>query len=467
MPTIRRPVPPAAEPPAVSAPLPVESSPPQQHSLSALRVPDETTPTWELEMLVSGAVLFGLFQLPPLVSSAFTSTVPRLGAKAYLVAFESYLFGKAILYALIAGFVLHLASRAYWVALVGLDSVFPGGIRWERGTMGPVTREVFRARFASLPVRIERIDNFASVIFASAFGIAFLLLGGLTFVGALAGMTWLISHALLHDRGFQRVFVILLAVFAAGPPLAFAVDRRMGARLAPDSAGARIIRAAALFNYRLQGVAIHGPIIQTLYTNVRRSIVLPVMILTIFGAMTAGVLDLAAARNHLSFDGYGLLPRSGAGVIDYRYYGDQRTGDDRYATVPFIQSDVLRDPYVRLFVAYQPRRDDGALARACPAAPALAKASAATPAARQQVGADVLACLSGMRAVSLDGRGVDPGFRFFTDPQSGLKGLLGYISVDGLAKGRHVLVVQPMPLSPDAEQGDGLPVRPDSIPFRI
>lgn len=459
MPTIRRPGPPSPDPNAPAPPG--ERTATSEHSLSGLHVPEETTPTWELEMLVSGAVLFGLLQVPPVVSSAFASLVPRLSERAYLVVFEGTMFLKIILFALIGGFVVHLASRAYWVALVGLDSVFPGGIRWDQGTFGPITRDVFRTRFVSLPARIERIDNFASVLFAAAFGIVFLLLTGIVLLGSFAGIAFLATRWVFDGRLFRPLFYILMAIGIGVPLVAYTVDRRLGRKLARDGVVAKAISRVVRVAYRLQGVAIHGPITQTLLSNVRKRIMWPAMMLTMFAAVTAGVLDMAVARNVISVDSYGLLPASGPGVTDYRHYADQRLGDDVYATGPFIQSEVVRDPYVRLFVPYRPRRDDEALAQACPSvAPQLRRAGGD---ALTRADAALLACMSSVRAVSLDGRSVDPGFRFYTEPQSRLKGLLGYISTDGLAKGRHMLVVRAGPADSSARAGAAPPA--DSIPF--
>ncbi|HEX9106381.1 MAG TPA: hypothetical protein VF832_04125, partial [Longimicrobiales bacterium] len=205
-------------------------------------------------------------------------------------------------------------------------------------------------------------------------------------------------------------------------------------------------------------------ITQTLFTNVRKRIAWPAMILVLVGAIAAGVVDLLVSRNVLRLDGYGLLPRS-AGVLNYRYYADQRTGDDRYSGAPSIQSDVVHDPYLRLFVPYIPSRDDAVLERACPKE-LTADRSAAESAAGQTSSA-VLACMARLRAVALDGRALDADYRFFTDPQSGLRGLLGYVPLDGLPRGRHVLVVQRPPLAPDATRRDTLQFHADSIPFRL
>ena len=54
-----------------------------------------------------------------------------------------------------------------------------------------------------------------------------------------------------------------------------------------------------------------------------------------------------------------------------------------------------------------------------------------------------------------------------TDPQSGLRGLLGYIPVDGLARGRHVLAVQLQTVALGETRRNHAPLRADTIPFRL
>jgi hypothetical protein len=54
----------AAASPAVSPETTPSSVPPPADD--PLGLPRDTTPTWEIELLVSGAVLFGLLQLPSL-----------------------------------------------------------------------------------------------------------------------------------------------------------------------------------------------------------------------------------------------------------------------------------------------------------------------------------------------------------------------------------------------------------------
>src|SRR5919108_1772423 len=137
---------------------PLETGP-SDPELAAAGIPD-TSPTWELELLISGAVLFALFQIPGVLNSFFSRIEPHATTTMLSVLLFVQMYTKAIIYALIASFVVHLVGRAYWVGLVGLHSVFPKGVRWENFKSGPVTLEVYRGRLVSLPAIISRTDNF-------------------------------------------------------------------------------------------------------------------------------------------------------------------------------------------------------------------------------------------------------------------------------------------------------------------
>src|SRR5690349_17536070 len=121
---------------------------PADQELAAVGVPD-TSPTWELELLISGAVLFALFQIPSLLNGLFAHLEPHATTAIMAVLLLVQIYVKAIVYALIAAFVVHLIARAYWVGLVGLHSVFPNGVRWEEFKSGPVTLEVYKKRLVS------------------------------------------------------------------------------------------------------------------------------------------------------------------------------------------------------------------------------------------------------------------------------------------------------------------------------
>src|SRR5437764_873840 len=166
---------------------------PSDAELAASGIPD-TSPTWELELLISGAVLFALFQLPTVLNGFFARIEPHATSTMLSALLFVQIYVKAIVYALIASFVVHLVARAYWVGLVGLHSVFPKGVRWENFKSGPVTLEVYRSRLVSLPAIISRTDNFCSVIFSFAFLLVLLF----AFTVALTGVFSLVAYGVSH-----------------------------------------------------------------------------------------------------------------------------------------------------------------------------------------------------------------------------------------------------------------------------
>src|SRR5262245_61517168 len=120
------------EPPPEAHPVPAAAEPERRRGLLSGQL-------WELEMVIAGAVVFALVQLSQAMDAGFDRLAPHLptGGLAALVLLTYY--SKGILYALIACFLLNVAARAYWAGLLGLDAVFPEGIRWERLRYGPIT----------------------------------------------------------------------------------------------------------------------------------------------------------------------------------------------------------------------------------------------------------------------------------------------------------------------------------------
>jgi len=81
--------------------------------------------SWELELLISGGAVFTLVQLPDF----FWEWLTNIRIQTSLPGFHVYLVcGILGIKILTNGFILHLIMRAYWLAMVCLNFVYPGGI---------------------------------------------------------------------------------------------------------------------------------------------------------------------------------------------------------------------------------------------------------------------------------------------------------------------------------------------------
>lgn len=108
---------------------------------------------------------------------------------------------------------------------------------------------------------------------------------------------------------------------------------------------------------------------------------------------------------------------------------------------------MIRDPYVRLFLPYDARRDNARLRKACPDlqpfrgegfSSDLGNQGTLSPALARQL----LQCWSRLETVTLDGRPLTLDPLFYIDPGSGLHGRLAMIPISGLPPGRHQLVIR-------------------------
>jgi hypothetical protein len=415
------------------------------------QVPAKTTPTWEMELLVSGATIFGLLQLPELIDHGYFRTA-NLMPQAYAYLLQAiWMYSKIAVVTLALTFLAHLCLRGYWVALVGLDSVFPGGIRWERMDLGPIARD----RFASQPPAqqiaewIERADNRATRVFGTGVAFAMLMFAPLLLVSvALAG--GLLAQALLGERYAFHGFVGAFALVLGPRILVSTADRRFPRQLEASPRLRRALGAvAAVYNRFGFGVG-SNPLVALFASHAGR---------LRFVLSAVGLIVLVASAIILTSHGRGPFGAfAGIGARDpwsptsspAAFYGDQRDDPWTIAPLPYIPSRVAGGPYVELFVPFLPRLHGAALPVACPGL----DAAAADNRAR-------LDCLARIVAIRLDDAPIAVALDATTDPRTGQPGLLAMIPVAALAAGRHEISLN----EPDRRALDGAPPRRYRIPF--
>ena len=423
----------------------LSSGMPETPSPQAKRGVPETSPAWELEMLISGAIVVGLFQLPGLIASLFGRLEPHATLNSLVALSVLHMYILAAAYALIIVFTIHLAARAYWVALIGLNSVFPGGVRWAELKAGPAATDTYRRHFRALPSTIERIDNFCSVAFSFAFLIVAMLIYSIVLVGGASVIALGIANAFLRGQHVGAVATVTILLILAPTFAMRMLDRRFarthGTGAEPPRWLRRGMRVALLFNPTL----VVGPIMFTLMTNIGRRKIRAVTILALLAVVVIATIDRLNRADRIAFNGYDFFAMSRGHGVDYRFYQNQRAEDVSLDRVPYIQSDVISDRYVKLFVPYMPAIDNAAVAAGCPHimpldSPGLHMREYATVA--DSLAGPVLDCLAALHAVTLDGKPLaNPGFAFYEQPKTGQRGILAYIPADSLAPGRHEITV--------------------------
>lgn len=414
-------------------------------------VPRGTTPTWEIEMLLSGAVVFALLQVPAALDRSFDAASVRVGGAWGVASFLVYCYAKAIVYSLILTFVFHLAARAYWIALVGVNSVYPGGPRWDQARLGRLLLEETARSLAPMDQLIARADDRCSLIFAGGILLVLLALYSLMLTSIIGGAAYAFDQLLmppaLRGYAFWAVAVMVLV-----PMIVIGLVDRHGAKPLGEGRLSALIRRVHRFTARMPVLRFANPILLVIMSNRPKQRTYVLMTAALIGVLYFVIGEAMLRRESLRIDSYRYLPDQPTGLaIDSDHYETRRKS--AVSVLPYIQAEVIEGPYVRLFVPYNGERHEPALALACPNlepyATGLVRLGKRGELDEKRA-RETLRCFAQVLAIALDGTRIAAiDLNFANDAASEQRGVVAMIPVRDLAPGRHLLTVRRPPREED------------------
>jgi hypothetical protein len=416
--------------------------------------------TDELELLISGLALFALLALPGWMWERFEALFARMPVEVVAAVMVLLPILSGISYLMAMLFLAHLAVRAHWVGLIGLKSVFPGGVRWDRlEGVGPITLARMRARLPDLDRGIARADSIASTLFSlitfTAIALAILggwmtllfVLGGL-FGNVLGGTNWFINLAIST----------LFAAFIGAPLLRWLLDGLLARRfavLAQSRVYRALVQAVAWIERLFLPTRLIGATRLALQSHLLPRTFFASFVLAVFGIalvsnswfQSGRGFDLFGSQHYVAARDLQAGHRSG-------YFESQRIARDRARPVPMIPAPVIEQAWLPLFLPYVAVLDDPVLKLRCAAREEVeptdfdfsaADTEAAADARDRQAEdrtANASACVRRLWEVRLDGvvQSLD-NFTVGERADLGLRGLHGYLPLNGLAPGPHRLDV--------------------------
>lgn len=431
-------------------------------------MPARTTPTWEIEILLSGASAFALFQTYDALQKGLFDLIRRLSPEMVGLASALGTYLMTGVMALALGFIAHLAVRAFWAAAVGLHSIDPTGGLSRTRTVGPVQRALLAERWARMPQRIAELDDWATIVFAVSLGLAKmmigLIVGFLVAYGVAAGVAAASGGVVSIDAALIGLLVLLLGPYLA----ATLVDGQRGKKNLPALPWTRrvlsLYAAAGMTSEHNLGLQmmVHrissgersykGVIVTTLIMSILMIVVLVVPIIDRLGVGTLLRGEFPA------------LQAGQPQALRSVHYLD-RLPTDEVLKSPVIPSEVAKSGYLRLFIPYFAHWHDALLERCLGdhEKKRLDRDDAERTDWRLDpaINAAVLDCVAKTLPITLDGQPVTAPWVFAEDRRRDHRGFVVMIDLRDLPRGRHELAVtQP----PEALFEDE-PVVPWRIPF--
>ena len=163
--------------------------------------------SWQLELLISGLALFGIFEARFLLEEFahfidvqfFTQRI-----KFILIVFLFILNGAW--YIFIINLIIHIALRGLWIGAIGLRYVSED-IDYEHLNFSSYFEKLYTRRYKSFDDYIEELERVFSVIFAYTFLLFFILISGCLFV------LWTSLITILSDDLIASLVIMLYIFF--------------------------------------------------------------------------------------------------------------------------------------------------------------------------------------------------------------------------------------------------------------
>ncbi len=389
--------------------------------------------TDELELIISSLTIFALLSLPGWLFSKISSVYTHLSISWFIVGNIGSQILAGVSYGLAACFILHLVARAYWVGLIGLRSAFPDGINWSNTPgLGPMSRKHYRDTLPHIDIVIEKTDRFASSLFAV---ISLLTLNMLWFGAILTGC--LVLAGTIGERFGAPNFamgvcgLVLASIFIGAPVLLYLLDAQLASRM-PRLLESRLYGAFVRLLRHITGLAYPRrlvlPVQLTLQSNTRpfvvfATIVFSTVIIAVVGGTSARSWNNFTISEEFSYLGGEQVAQG----FRSTYYEDMPSSLDRLNGLPRVDSFNQNGSFVRLFLPYQPLRDNLVLDQLCGSA---------------DQAPNKVDCLRKLWEVSIDGTLVPmSNFEPAERADIGMRGLIGLVPTLGLDPGLHKIQV--------------------------
>ncbi len=405
--------------------------------------------TRELELLISAGLVFALLQLPAVLDGWWMRTSVHAGGPVFGTVFTIYYVGKLVSYGLIVAIASHFLLRGFWVAIMGLRSVFPGGVNREKLDQGEIFRKFYEERLMTLDEIERRVDRLAASIFAFVF-LFLLIFLMLSAWAAVAGLLAVLAAKITGNDGVMMpvligtfIFYVLLQSFVAS------VDRITKKRSVSPGVERLALRVLTVVHYTTFNF-LYAPVFFTFSSHTSRRKMSVLLVSFLYVMIGFFIVSIFYSRGILGFDSYAYYPAEAREQQLRAIHYDNLREEDVPAREPSIQSDVVEGDYLRLFVPYDAMEDNKRMRALCPDVTPLrgegffVNRRGKLPPARL---AELTACFDKVYQIALDGRPVQqPGFVFYRHPSGGVAGRLALLPAKTLTPGKHMLTVRHTPL---------------------
>ena len=386
--------------------------------------------SWNAELLITTLSIFAAIKLMDLLDWLTTVFIDIVDPSQYLIGSGILILSWFGVCLMISMFVIHFFLRAYWVGLLGLNSVFPDySVR--DSLYGALYTEKIIARLPSTKDSINKLDEICSLIFSVAFSLLFVYI----YVGILASIYLLLFNLLSPYLSSTVLFIPVYVFFAlyilAGLFLLIGKSKKFKEH---DTFQNWSVSIGMFLGYFMLGPFSKSTNQVTLViaSNIKKKKHLVNMIFFILMIGTVGSMFVIFTSNVTYMLNKNYYFNSVKAHPEY-YASENREID--FLLCPEIESDIIKSDVVRLFIPVFSHEDKYRESICDP----IYQSAFSSPSDRRKAKLD---CYSDVHVVSLNGVELDLDFLEYTHPKTEQGGIITYIPLKGVEEGQQELVIR-------------------------
>ena len=315
--------------------------------------------SWEVEILIVGFMLVILFQIPNTLAIQldivkFSTSLESMQSLMYS---GGQMLSLAVLrvcvHILMISFSLYIALRGFWVGILGLSSVYPKGINLQKLNYHEIfANKIKKYNFSDF---IVKIDHICSSIFSFSFLLSFSFMSLIIFLYEL--ILYVVIAAKISEITQELVFIdiiletililfVLLGLFYFINYFLFGIFKKI--KWKPF---AIFFNWIDLFFKHATLIFFYEQLYFAIISNTKKRYFLAIIIVySVFYSFST------SHRN----EHYFFPSEFSENLMYYSYYQDQilerKEYDEHiYPTNPFINSDIITNNYLKLYIPYIPK----------------------------------------------------------------------------------------------------------------
>lgn len=328
----------------------------EQELVTGVKFAELEARSWEMELLLSGFVLYGLFALPKLINQWFIDLIALrlLPDDSILFVLPPILLAGImfVISCLQVHFSIHLILRGFWIAVIGFRSLYTKRFNPEELDAGPALKSYLSRRELNLEIVIKKLNDASNYMFGMACFIALLGVSVSLFLGQFLLLLFLLSSI--------EFIPVILEIFMI---LGFLI---MGLLLGADFlSGGWIRRRKAkwvhvpyfwiYWFFRMTTLSfLSDPIYYAILANRKYGSFNLIASLLLSGVLI--IIFPSDIENTYFRLGSWVSPETKLHFQHYENLRKDYKSKDSLGFIPTIQQDIFTEetPYVRLFIPYVP-----------------------------------------------------------------------------------------------------------------